>query len=130
MWNLLAEKLNVRETYNKSNINKEENMMQNMSYDEYCAMMLAVGNVMDSRLVEVCEETGHNEEDVKFGVNWSSCGTQSIKETKKFAEKINKACRIAEKLNAMEIKVNYDEKITKEEYRDKVHFYTEMFKNI
>lgn len=117
------------ESTNKNNINKEENMMKNMSYDEYCAMMLAVENAMDSRIVEICEEPGHNEGDEKFGVNWSSCGTQSIKETKKFAEKINKACRIAEKLNAMEIKVNYDEKISKEEYRDKVNFYTEIFKN-
>lgn len=104
--------------------------MKSMSYDEYCAMMLAVGNAMDSRIVMVCEETGHNECDEKFGVNWSSCGPQSIEKTKKFAEKINKACRIAEKLNAMEIKVNYNEKITKEEYRDRVNFYTEMFKNI
>lgn len=104
--------------------------MTNMSYDEYCAMMLAVENAMDSRIVMVCEETGHNEGDAKFEVNWSSCGPQSIEKAKKFAEKINKACRIAEKLNAMEIKVDYNDKITKEEYRDKVHFYTEMFKNI
>ena len=105
-------------------------MMKNMSYDEYCAMMLAVGNAMDSRLVEICEEPGHNEGDEKFGVNWSSCGTQSIEKAKKFAEKIRKACQIAEKLNTMKIKVDYNDKITKEEYQDKVNFYTEIFKDI
>lgn len=104
--------------------------MKNMSYDEYDAMMSAIEKAMDSRLVKIYEATRHNEEVEKFGINWGCCGTQSLEETKKFAEQINKACRIVEKLNAMEIKINYSEKITKEEYLDKVDFYTEMFKNI
>lgn len=78
-----------------------------MNYREYSALMNAVSEIMEGRTVFV-EETSSCLAEVKtFGVNWSACGTQNIEEAKKFAEKINKACKIVEKLNTMQINVNY-----------------------
>ena len=79
-----------------------------MNYLEYVALMTAVRGIMNGRIVSV-EENSDFSSDVKtFGVNWGCCGTQSIEEANKFAEQINKACKIVEKLNAMQINVNYD----------------------
>jgi hypothetical protein len=83
--------------------------MTNMNYMEYSALMSAVDKIMEGRTVSICEIPSWGAELKTFGVNWSACGTQNIEEAKKFAEKINKACKIAEKLNAMQITVNYDE---------------------
>lgn len=80
-----------------------------MNYMEYTALMSAVDKIMEGRTVSICENPSWGAELKTFGVNWSACGTQNIEETKKFAEKISKACKIAEKLNAMQITVNYDE---------------------
>lgn len=82
--------------------------MTNMNYLEYQALLTAVREIMNGRIVSV-EENSDFSSDVKtFGVNWCCCGTQSIEESKKFAEQINKACKIVEKLNAMQINVNYE----------------------
>ena len=82
--------------------------MTNMNNREYSALMSAVNEIMEGRTVFV-EETSNCFAEVKtFGVNWSACGTQNIEDAKKFAEKINKACKIVEKLNAMQISVNYE----------------------
>lgn len=83
--------------------------MTNMNYGEYTALMSAVDKIMEDRTVSICENPSWGADLKTFGVNWSACGTQNIEETKKFAEEINKACKIAEKLNAMQITVNYDE---------------------
>ena len=104
--------------------------MKNMTYDEFSAMMSAVRDVMNSTLVRIEETTGLRDEVEKFGVNWSCCGTQNIDATKIFAEKLDKACRIVEKLNAMEIHVNYTDKLDKAEYLQKKDFYKTMFENI
>lgn len=83
--------------------------MTNMNYREYTALMSAVDKIMEDRTVSISENPSWGADLKTFGVNWSACGTQSIEETKKFAEEISKACKIAEKLNAMQITVNYDE---------------------
>ena len=88
--------------------------MTNMNYMEYSALMSAVDKIMEGRTVSICENPSWGAELKTFGVNWSACGTQNIEEAKKFAEKINKACKIVEKLNAMQITVNYEEKPDKE----------------
>ena len=90
-----------------------------MNHLEYVALMTAVRGIMNGRIVSV-EENSDFSSDVKtFGVNWGCCGTQSIEEANKFAEQINKACKIVEKLNAMKINVNYDTegKTDREAYR-------------
>lgn len=92
--------------------------MTNMNYREYSALVMAVSEIIEGRTVSV-EETSNCLAEVKtFGVNWSACGTQNIEDAKKFAEKINKACKIVEKLNAMQITVNYghEEKPDREAY--------------
>lgn len=101
--------------------------MTNMNYREYSALMTAVREIMNGRTVSI-EENSDFSSDVKtFGVNWGCCGTQSIEESKKFAEKINKACMIVEKLNAMKINVNYDieGKTDREAYRAMIAKYME-----
>lgn len=93
--------------------------MTNMNYLEYGALLTAVRGIMNGRTVSI-EENSDWRSDVKtFGVNWACCGTQNIEEAKKFAKQINKACKIVEKLNAMQINVNYDdeEKPSKEAYK-------------
>ena len=82
--------------------------MTNMNYMEYTALMSAVDEIMEGRTVSVVENPSWGSELKTFGVNWSACGTQNIEEAKEFAEKINKACKIVEKLNAMQITVNYE----------------------
>jgi hypothetical protein len=82
--------------------------MTNMNYREYTALMSAVDKIMEDRTVSISENPNWGADLKTFGVNWSACGTQSIEETKKFTEQINKACKIAEKLNAMQITVNYE----------------------
>ena len=100
--------------------------MTNMNYMEYSALMSAVDNIMEGRTVSICENPNWGAELKTFGVNWSACGTQNIEEAKKFAEKINKACKIAEKLNAMQITVNYDEeKSDREAYMALITKYVE-----
>ena len=90
--------------------------MTNMNNREYSALMRAVNEIMEGRTVFIEENSDWYEEVKTFGVNWSACGTQNIEEAKKFAEKINKACKIVEKLNAMQITVNYgyEEKLDRE----------------
>lgn len=84
--------------------------MTNMKYyGEYSALMSAVDKIMKDRTVSIVENPSYGAELKTFGVNWSACGTQNVEDAKKFAEKINKACKIAEKLNAMQIIVNYEE---------------------
>lgn len=83
--------------------------MTNMNYMEYTALMSAVDKIMEGRTVSICENPNWGADLKTFGVNWSACGTQNIEDAKKFAEKISKACKTAEKLNAMQITVNYDE---------------------
>lgn len=90
--------------------------MTNMNYREYSALMRAVNEIMEGRTVFIEENSSWNAALKTFGVNWSACGTQNIEEAKKFAEKINKACKIVEKLNAMQITVNYEEKPDREPY--------------
>lgn len=82
--------------------------MTNMNNREYSALMRAVNEIMEDRTVFVEENSDWRAEVKTFGVNWSACGTQNIEEAKKFAEKINKACKIVEKLNAMKITVDYE----------------------
>lgn len=103
-----------------------------MSYREYSALMNAVSEIMEGRTVFV-EETSSCLAEVKtFGVNWSACGTQNIEDAKKFAEKINKACKIVEKLNAMQINVNYiyDELPDREAYMTLTTKYMEELQSI
>jgi hypothetical protein len=86
--------------------------MTNMNYREYSALMSAVSEIMEDRTVqifEVAEKSDWPSEAKTFGVNWAACGTKSIEETKKFVENINKACKIVEKMNAMQINVNYED---------------------
>lgn len=99
--------------------------MTNMNYMEYTALMSAVDKIMEGRTVSICENPSWGAELKTFGVNWSACGTQNIEDTKKFAEKINKACKIAEKLNAMQITVNYEEKPDRESYMALISKYIE-----
>ena len=99
--------------------------MTNMNYMEYSALMSAVDKIMEDRTVSVSENPSLGADLKTFGVNWSACGTQSIEETKKFAEQINKACKIAEKLNAMQITVNYEEKPDREAYMELISKYME-----
>ena len=106
--------------------------MTNMSKREYSALMNAVSEIMEGRTVFV-EETSSCLKEVKtFGVNWSACGTQNIEEANKFAEKINKACKIMEKLNAMQITVNYgyEEKPDGESYITLITKYMEELQSI
>ena len=81
--------------------------MTNMNNREYSALMSAVNEIMEGRTVAIFENSSFGAEVKTFGVNWSACGTQNIEDAKKFAEKINKACKIVKKLNAMQINVNY-----------------------
>lgn len=101
--------------------------MTNMNYREYSALMSAVNGIMDGRTVSVEENSDWRAEVKTFGVNWSCCGTQNIEESKKFAEQINKACKIVEKLNAMQINVNYDTegKTDREAYKAMITKYME-----
>lgn len=101
--------------------------MTNMNYTEYSAIMNAVSEIMEGRTVSI-EENSDWRSDVKtFGVNWGCLGTQNIEDAKKFAEKINKACKIVEKLNAMKINVSYDteEKLSMEERKALITKYME-----
>lgn len=93
--------------------------MTNMNYREYSALMYAVKEIMGDRTVSVQDDSDWRAEVKTFGVNWACCGTQNIEEAKKFAEQINKACKIVEKLNAMQITVNYEdeEKTDREAYK-------------
>lgn len=99
----------------------------NMNYREYSALKSALDEIMEDRTVMVLENASWGADLKTFGVNWSACGTQSIEETKKFAEKINKACNIVEKLNAMQIAVNYEdeEKPDREAYMALITKYIE-----
>lgn len=101
--------------------------MTNMNYLEYKALLTVVRVIMNGRTVSVEENSDWLAEVKTFGVNWACCGTQSIEESKKFAEQINKACKIVEKLNAMQINVNYDdeEKPSKEAYKAMITKYME-----
>lgn len=101
--------------------------MTNMNYREYSALMSAVDKIMEGRTVSVVENASWGAELKTFGVNWMACGTQNVEETKKFAEEINKACKIAEKLNAMQITVNYEdvEKLDREAYTALISKYME-----
>lgn len=99
--------------------------MTNMNYMEYTALMSAVDKIMEGRTVSICENPSWGAELKTFGVNWSACGTQNIEEAKKFAEEINKVCKIAEKLNAMQITVNYEEKLDREAYMALISKYIE-----
>lgn len=106
--------------------------MTNMNSKEYSALMSAVDKIMEGRTVSICENPRWGAEVITFGVNWSACGTQNIEETKKFAEKINKACKIVEKLNAMQIIVNYkdEEKPDRESYMALIAKYMEELQSI
>lgn len=115
--------------------------MTNMNSREYTALMSAVDEIMEGRRINIYEssstvniyENSSCIAEVKtFGVNWSACGTQNIEETKKFAEKINKACKIVEKLNAMQITVNYghEEKPDRESYMALITKYMEELQAI
>jgi hypothetical protein len=98
----------------------------NMNYREYTALMSAIDEIMEGRTVSISENPSWGEDLKTFGVNWSACGTQSIEETKKFAEKLNKACKIVEKLNAMQITVSYeDEQLDREAYMALITKYIE-----
>lgn len=101
--------------------------MTNINYLEYGALMTAVRGIMSGRTVSVEENSDLNSDVKTFGVNWSCCGTQNIEEAKKFAEQINKACKIVEKLNAMQINVNYESegKTDREAYRAMIAKYME-----
>ena len=98
----------------------------NMNYREYSALKSAVDEIMEDRTVSICENPSWGADLKTFGVNWSACGTQSIEETKKFAEEISKACKIAEKLNAMQIIVNYEDvELNREAYMALISKYME-----
>ena len=101
--------------------------MTNMNYREYSALMTAVNEIMGDRTVEVVENFDWRAKVKTFGVDWACCGTQNIEEAKKFAEQINKACKIVEKMNAMQINVNYDdeEKTDREAYKALITKYME-----
>lgn len=104
-----------------------------MSSREYSALKSAVDKIMEGRTVSICENPSWGAELKTFGVNWSACGTQNIEEAKKFAEKINKACKIVEKLNAMQITVNYyghEEKPDRESYMALITKYMEELQSI
>lgn len=98
----------------------------NMNYREYSALKSALDEIMEARTVSICENPSWGADLKTFGVNWSACGTQSIEETKKFAEEISKACKIAEKLNAMQIIVNYEDvELDREAYMALISKYIE-----
>ena len=98
----------------------------NMNYKEYSALKSALDEIMEDRTVSICENPSWGADLKTFGVNWSACGTQSIEETKKFAEEISKACKIAEKLNAMQIIVNYEDvELDREAYMALISEYIE-----
>lgn len=100
--------------------------MTNMNYREYSALKSALDEIMEARTVSICENPSWGADLKTFGVNWSACGTQSIEETKKFAEEISKACKIAEKLNAMQIIVNYEDvELDREAYMALISKYME-----
>lgn len=106
--------------------------MTNMNSREYTALMSAVDEIMEGRTVKIFENSSFDAELRTFGVNWSACGTQNIEETKKFAEKLNKACKIVEKLNAMQINVNYghEENPDRESYMALITKYMEELQSI
>lgn len=106
--------------------------MTNMNNREYSALMSAVDEIMECGRVMIVENSNVLAGVKTFGVNWSACGTQNIEETKKFAEKINKACKIVEKLNAMQINVNYehDENPDIESYMALITKYMEELQSI
>lgn len=106
--------------------------MTNINSREYSALMSAVNEIMEGRTVSIYENSSCIAEVKTFGVNWSACGTQNIEETKKFAKKINKACKIVEKLNAMQITVNYghEEKPDSESYVELITKYMEELQSI
>lgn len=98
----------------------------NMNYREYSALKSALDEIMEDRTVSICENPSWGADLKTFGVNWSACGTQSIEETKKFAEEISNACKIAEKLNAMQIIVNYEDvELDREAYMALISKYIE-----
>lgn len=103
-----------------------------MNSREYSAFMSAVDEIMEGRTVKIYETSSSLAEVKTFGVNWSACGTQNIEEAKKFAEKINKACKIVEKLNAMQINVNYvyKEKPDREAYMTLITKYMDELQSI
>lgn len=101
--------------------------MANMNNREYSALRSAVNEIMECGRVFVVENSNVLAGVKTFGVNWSACGTQNIEEAKKFAEEMNKACKIVEKLNAMQITVNYgaEEKPDREAYKALISKYME-----
>ena len=103
-----------------------------MNKREYSALMSAVNEIMEGRTVNIYENSSFGAEVKTFGVNWSACGTQNIEDAKKFADKINKACKIVEKLNAMQINVNYvyDELPDREQYMVLITKYMEELQSI
>lgn len=103
-----------------------------MNYREYSALASAVNEIMEGRTVFVVDNSEWRAEVKTFGVNWSACGTQNIEEAKKFAEKINKACKIVEKLNAMQINVSYEdeEKPDRESYEALITKYMDELQSI
>lgn len=106
--------------------------MTNMNNREYSALMSAVNEIMEGGRALVAENSNWYEEVKTFGVNWSACVTHNIEEAKKFAEKINKACKIIEKLNAMQITVRYEdsEKTDREAYKALITKYMEELQAI
>lgn len=106
--------------------------MKKMNKREYSALMSAVNEIMEGRTVNIYENSSFGAEVITFGVNWSACGTQNIEDAKKFAEKINKACKIVEKLNAMQINVSYEheEKPDRESYMALITKYMDELQSI
>ena len=106
--------------------------MTNMNNREYSALMSAVDEIMEGGRDFVEENSKWYEEVKTFDVNWSACVTHNIEEAKKFAEKINKACKIIEKLNDMQITVSYEdsEKPDRESYKALVTKYMEELQAI
>lgn len=106
--------------------------MTNMNNREYSALMSAVDEIMEGRTINIYENSSCIAEVKTFGVNWSACGTQNIEDAKKFAEKLNKACKIVEKLNAMQITVNYgyEENPERESYMALITKYMEELQAI
>lgn len=59
------------------------------------------------------------ESPILYGVNWAALGTQSTEDTKKFAENLMKATKIAEELNKLELVIDYEMKCDLDNIEDK-----------
>lgn len=100
-----------------------------INYKRYEVLKRAANEVLGgyNSDVNICSSNeldvmmNHTGETVKFGVHWASIGTVSVDDAKAFVNSMNKAVRVAEMLNKLDItEISFDEAEDKELATDEV----------